>query len=117
EDVLAGKAAVVRPAPHRKEDLRREDDVRPPREVADRPADDLLALPDRVHVRGVEERDPELEGASQERAGGLLVEDPGAPGRRAVAHAAEREAGDHEAGGAEADRLHGQIVANWPSSA
>ena len=64
-------------------------------EVLQRPAGDLLAGPQRVHVRGVEEVDPGLDGLPDQRAAGFLVQRPRmtAAARLAEAHAAQADAG------------------------
>ena len=60
-------------------------------DVGKRATDDLLARPERVHVRGVEEVDAELERPGDERPARLFVERPRmvAASRLAVAHASE----------------------------
>src|SRR5262249_18485498 len=73
---------------------------------AQRPARHLLALPARVHVGGVEERDAEIEGLPEVRAGRLLVQDPRAPAWIAVRHAAEAETRDLEPRASDVGELH-----------
>ena len=83
------------------------------REVAQRPADDLLAHALRVHVGGVEEGDAELERPPDERPAVLFVQHPRAPGRRAVGHRAEAQPRDLQARSSEIEMLHGFYDAGW----
>src|SRR5262249_40901919 len=106
EDVLAGEAAVVRTLSHRVEDLRRDDEVLALAEIADRPSEDLFAPPLRVHIGRVEEGDAELHPSPPEGPRVLLVEAPGPPLRRAVAHHPEADPGDLQPAPAEAGVLH-----------
>jgi hypothetical protein len=82
-------------------------------EVVQRAAEDLLRRALRVDVGRVEEGDPGLEGVPDERAAALLVERPGGvpAGRVAEGHRAERYGGDVEAGRAELDVVHGEVLA------
>ena len=73
-------------------------------------AGDLLAHAQRVHVGGVEEVDSGLDGLAEEGHGRLFFQDPGPPLGTAVAHAAQAEAGDFDAGAAEISVLHGEMV-------
>ena len=79
------------------------------RVVEQRPADDLLAGAVGIDVGGVEEVDAEVERLLDERPALRLAERPGvvAAVGLAVAHAAEAEARDLEAGAAEAGGRHG----------
>src|SRR3954453_11594833 len=97
EDVLAREPLAVGAGAGAEEDLRGDDDLVAPGEVADGPAKDLLGGAVRVHVGRVEERDPRLERAADERPAGLLVEHPRTPFAAAVGHASEAEAGDFQA--------------------
>ena len=67
QDRLPRQAASVRALPRREEDLGRDHHLVPPGEVADGPAEDLLARAVGVGVRGVEEVDPQLERPGNER--------------------------------------------------
>ncbi len=97
DDVFAGQADHVRrPRTHLEEHLGGDDQFVESAILPEKLARDLLAPADRVHVGGVEEVEAEFKGAAEERAGGGLVEDPGAPGWIAIAHAAEAKAGDDE---------------------
>ena len=107
-DVLAREALLVRLLAHRVEDLRRDHDLVALCHLLQRAAGDLLAAAEGVHVGGVEEVDALLQRLADEGAARLLVEDPFTPGRIAVGHAAEAEARDGEAGGAEANVVHGE---------
>ena len=89
-------------------DLGRDHDLAAPRVLEQRAADDLLARAGGIHVGGVEEVDAEVERLLQERPARRLAEGPGvgAAVGLAVAHAAEAEARDVEAGAAELGVLH-----------
>src|SRR5690606_1477417 len=104
----AREAAVVRAGTHRHRELRRDDHLVAGGELPDEAAGDLLGCAEGVDVRGVEGRDARLDRLAEERAGIVEGEGPAvaASGRLAVRHAAEDDAGDVEAGGAEADVLH-----------
>ena len=77
QDRLPRQAPAVRALPRREEHLGRDHHLVPPGEVAERPAEDLLARAVGVGVRGVEEVDPELQGAGEERPALLLAQRPG----------------------------------------
>ena len=79
-DVLARQAALVRVVAHRVEDLGGDHHAvaRTPKSFSARP-EDLFADAERVHVRGIEEVDAQLERALDERARLLLFEHPLAP--------------------------------------
>ncbi|CAM5663911.1 hypothetical protein SVIOM74S_09899 [Streptomyces violarus] len=93
EDGLAGQSAAVGPGAHPAVHLRREHDLVTAGEVAQGPADDLLAGAVGVDVRRVEEVDPRLDRLPDQRARGLLVEGPlvPAPVRQAVGHAPQTD--------------------------
>src|SRR5882724_7913580 len=105
-NMLAREPALVGIAAHRVEELGGDDHTVARRELLESAAGDLLADAERVHVGGIEEVDAELDGAPEERAALLFFEDPLAPFLRPVGHAAETDAGDLEAGGAEANVFH-----------
>src|ERR1700731_4138872 len=107
-DCLSRQAAAVRTGTHPAIHFGRDDHLVAAGEVLDSPAEDLLAAAERITVRGVEEIDAAFERPLDERAGLLLGEAPGmvtAIGR-AVAHAAEADARDVEAGAAELHIFH-----------
>ncbi len=110
-DGLARKALAVGVRAHRVVDLGRDHDLVPSGEVAQGAADDLLARAVGIGVGGVEEVDAELEGSFDERPALFFVERPGmrASLRHPVAHAAEADARDLEAGLSEIDVFH-QVV-------
>ena len=91
EDGLAGQAAAAGAVVHLPADLGGEHDVLAAGEPGDRPADELLRGAALVDVRGVPERDAQLDGLPEERRRGVLVQRPlvHAGGRVAVAHAAQ----------------------------
>jgi hypothetical protein len=84
------------------------DDLVAAREILDRSAEDFLAVAERIAVRGVEEIDACFERLLDERPALRLGEAPGmiAEIGAAVAHAAEANAGDIEAGTAELGVFH-----------
>src|SRR5688572_9953686 len=108
--MLARQAAIVRRAAHRKVRLGPDHDIVALREVANRAAQDLLRLAERVHVGDVEEVDALLERALDEWTALLFGEDPGAPCRVAVSHDAETDARNLDAGASEIDVLHRAIL-------
>src|SRR5580692_2672146 len=77
-------------------------------EILDRAAEDFFAAAERISVRGVEEVDACFERLLDERPALLLRETPGmiAEIATAVAHAAEANARDIEAGAAEFGIFH-----------
>jgi hypothetical protein len=108
-DRLARQASAVGAWPHRVAQLGRDDDVVPVGEVAQRPPEDLLARPLRVHVRGVEEVDPGVQCVLDQRSARLLAERPDrvpAVGL-AIGHRPDRDGRHVETGGAELAVLHG----------
>jgi hypothetical protein len=112
-DVLARQAAGVRPRPHRVEHLRGDHDLVAPGEFLDRPAENFLAGARRINIGVVEEVDPALEGALDERARSLLVEHPLAPFRRAIGHATQAQFRHFHAGLAKAYEFHGRQPLGW----
>src|SRR5664279_2085944 len=109
----ARQALTAGPVGHLPEQLRRQDDVLAAGVLADRVTHDLLARPGGVDIGGVPERDAQLEGLSEDRLGGLLVERPAPLGRLAEAHAAQTDPADLEAGGSETGVLHGGSPMPW----
>jgi hypothetical protein len=107
-DGLARQPAPVGPLAHHAVHLGGQHHFFTPGEVVQRPPDDLLAGAVGVDVGGVEEVDARFDAALDERPALLLVERPGvgAAVGNAVAHAAEADGRDVEAGGAELDVLH-----------
>ena len=107
-DGLARKALAVGLRAHRVVDLGRDHDLVASGEVAQGAADDLLARAVGVGVRGVEEVDAELDGTLDERPALLFVERPGVRTAlgHSVAHAAEADTRDLEAGLSEIDVFH-----------
>ncbi len=93
-----------------KEHFGRDDHFVPPREVLQGTPDDLFARAGRIAVGGVEEIDPELQRLADERPAFFLRKRPfvlAAIGI-AIAHAAEADARDIEAGAAEFHIIHGK---------
>src|SRR4051794_5346927 len=107
-DRLARQPGTVWARAHAVINLGRDDDFLAAREIADRAAEYLLALAERVAVGGIEEIDAGLDGAPEERAAFFLAQRPlmKTAIAAAVAHAAEAEARDVEAGAAELGVLH-----------
>src|SRR5690606_10179297 len=93
EDGLARQAPAVGPLAPAEEHLRRDHHLVAPREIPQRPPEDLLAGAVGIAVGGVEEVDPRLDRAADERARIGLRQRPrmAAPVRVAVGHAAEAE--------------------------
>ena len=106
-DVLARKALHVRPFAHAAEDLGGQHHLLQLGVLPQGLAGDLFAHAHRVHVGGVEEVDAGLDGLAEEGHGRLFVQDPRPPLGVAIAHAAQAEAGDFDAGAAEIGVLHG----------
>jgi hypothetical protein len=105
--VLAVEAAAVRPGRHGVEDLRRDDHLLAGEEHPEQPPGRKLAASLRVHVGGVEEGDPALDRASEDRLGRFLVEHPRPAGSAAVvAHHPEAQAGDVQTAVAETHLIH-----------
>ena len=109
QDRLARQAGAVRPLAHAAVDLGRDHHLVAPREVEQRAADDLFAGAVRIDVGGVEEVDAEVERLLDERPARRLAERPRVVAALglAVAHAAQADARDVEAGAAELDVVHG----------
>ena len=107
-DRLARQPGAVRPRPHPSVHLGGEHNLLARDEVPERPADDLLARPARVDVRGIEEVDPGVERAADKRPALVLLQRPGVrPSCRvAIGHAAEANARHFEAGRPELGVLH-----------
>src|SRR5204862_6411839 len=107
-DCFARQAAAVRTGAHPAIYLGRNDHLVAAGEILDSPSEDLLAAAERITVRGVEEIDAAFECLLDERAGFLLGEAPGmvAAIGGAVAHAAEADTRDVEAGAAELHIFH-----------
>src|SRR3954453_20506549 len=78
-----------------------------PGEVLDRTAEDLLAIPERIAVRRVEEIDAGFERTLDERAALLLAKAPGmiTAVTAAIAHAAQANPRPVQAGAAELSAL------------
>src|SRR5436190_3466429 len=115
EDVLAGEAASVRAGRHREVDLRGDDGLFARKQLPQQPAGHDLAGAVRVHVGRVEEREPALDGAPDDRLRRRLVEHPG-PGRvLAVAHHPEAEPRDVQPRVAEPDLIH-QAAWRWSAT-
>ena len=96
-DVLRREASAVRPLAHPHAALGGDDRLIPHGVFPHPLAGDLLAHAERIHVRRIEEVDAEFDRAPEEGSGLFLFEHPGAPGAAPEAHAAERDARDHEA--------------------
>ena len=110
-DGLARQAHGVAALAHRAPELGGDDDLVAVGHVGQGPPDDLLAGAVGVDVGGVEEVDAGVEGLGDEGPAGLLVEAPlvGAAVGDAVAHAAEADLGDLEAGGTQSSVPHGVL--------
>ena len=76
-DRLARQAGAVRAGAHPAIDLGGDDDLVAAGEVLDRAAEDLLAVAERIAVRGVEEIDAGFERLLDERAAFFLAQAPG----------------------------------------
>jgi len=107
-DGLARQPSAIRPRTHPAIDLGGDDDLVATREILDRATEDLLAAAERVAVRRVEEVDAGFKRALDERAAFLLAQRPGMVtlAASAIAHAAEADPGDVEAGAAELRIIH-----------
>ncbi len=99
EDLLAGQAVAA--VGHVPEELGRED-VRVAGAVGEHLAEELLRLAARVHVRGVDEVDPDLEGLRHARLG-ALASDAAAVGQPGT----ERDLGHHQIARAKLPPAHG----------
>ena len=108
EDRLARQAGAIGAGTHPAVDLGRDHHLVAAGEILDRPAEDLLAGAERIAIRGVEEIDAGFERLLDERPALLLAEAPGmvAAIAAAIAHAAEADARDIEAGAAELGVFH-----------
>ena len=109
QDRFAREARAVGAGPHAMIDLGGDHDFLAPDEVLQRPPDDFLAGPVRIHVGGVEEIDAEIERHADQRAALGLGQRPGmgAALRLAETHAAEAQAGHIKTGSAELHIVHG----------
>src|SRR6266851_678168 len=107
-DGLARQPSAIRPRTHPAIDLGGDDDLVATREILDRATEDLLAAAERVAVRRVEEVDAGFKRALDERAAFLLAQRPGMVtlAASAIAHAAEADPGDVEAGAAQLRIIH-----------
>src|SRR2546423_97775 len=115
EDVLAGQATVVRALTHHTVHLGGHYIVVTVTEqLAEQAAGDLFADPGRVHVRGVEERDAALDGTAHDRFGFRFVQCPRAPRLVAVAHHAQTDPGDLQAGRTQSHIVHAPILPRQP---
>jgi hypothetical protein len=108
ENRLARQPSAIGAGTHPAIDLGSDDDLVAAREILDRAAEDFLAVAERIAVRGVEEIDACFERLLDERPALLLGEAPGmiAEITATVAHAAEANARDIEAGAAELGVFH-----------
>src|SRR5205823_4415565 len=114
EDRFTRQPGAIGAGTHPAIDFGGDDDLVAAREILDRAAEDFLAVAERIAVRRVEEIDARFERLLDEGPALLLGEAPGmiAEIAAAVAHAAEANARDIEAGAAELDifhRLFGQL--------
>jgi hypothetical protein len=100
-DMATRQPAVVRVVRQRIKHLGRDDDFVSPHEVMQRPPDDFFAHTQRVVIRGVEEVDAGIESLFENQATLGFIEHPRPPGRRAVRHRTQTEAGNVEIGRAE----------------
>jgi hypothetical protein len=82
-------------------------------EVADRTAENLLADAAGIDIGRIEEIDARFERTLDEGARRILGQHPLAPFRGAVGHAAETNARNFDARGAEADIAHGENPFGW----
>jgi hypothetical protein len=107
EDVLAREAAAVRARRHLEVDLGRDHELVAGEQLRQEAAGDDLASTLRVHVGRVEEGDPALDGAPDDRLGGGLVQHPGTRGGPGVvAHHPEAHARDVQADCPQSHLLH-----------
>ena len=90
-DMLAREPAHCLTFAHRPVRLGGDDNFVEVRHRAQRSSGHLLAHAEGVHVGGVEEVDAAIERLTEERARGVLVEDPGSPFGAPVAHAPEAD--------------------------
>src|SRR4051812_2505567 len=107
-DSLARQAGAIGSRSHPAIHLGGDDHLIALGEVLDRSSEDLLAIPERIAVRRVEEIDAGFERTLDERTALLLAETPGmiAAVAAAVAHAAEANPRHVQAGAAELGVLH-----------
>src|SRR6185436_16089114 len=94
EEVLARKAALIHSGAGRMEGLGAHDDVVAPGVLAQRAAEDRLALALGVHVGRVEEVDAELDGPTDDGAGVAFREYPALPRGIAEGKGAQAKARD-----------------------
>ena len=114
EDVLARKPALVGLSPHRHVDLAGDHHLVAAGEIAQGAPQDFFAGAGGVEVGGIEEVDPQFEGAADEWAAGFFIQRPlPALGGAPVAHAPQADARDFEAGVAKAGVLHGFAPVSW----
>ena len=106
DDVFAAEAAAVRAVGHRHVDFGSDHDVVARGEFVEPSAGDLLAHPERVHVRGIEEGDAGFQGQHEVLAGFIHTERPLAPLPVAVAHTAQTDARHRQARLAQLCILH-----------
>src|SRR5215213_9757589 len=107
-DRLARQAGAIGSRSHPTIHLGGDDHLVAPGEVLDGSAEDLLAIPERIAVRRVEEIDAGFERTLDERAALLLAEAPGMITAVAatIAHAAEANPRHVQAGAAKLGILH-----------
>src|SRR6185369_16953404 len=74
--------------------------------LSHRPAENLLAHTQRIHVRSVKEVDSRLEGLPEKRAALLLLKNPFPPLLRPVRHRTEADPRYFQAGRSEVDIVH-----------
>ena len=122
KDMFSRQPLVVRIVAHRIKDLRgNHHAVAAQREIPDCPPRDLLAHPVRVHVRGVEEVDPQIRRPPKERLGFLFVQHPLTPLFRAICHGSETDPRYFQSGRSEPSVFHGDLtppagtVRSWES--
>jgi len=112
EDRLARQPGAVGARPHAPIDLGGDDDLVAAGEIADRAAENLLAVAERIAVGGVEEIDAGVDRFPDKRPAFLLAEAPGviAAVAATIAHATKADARDVEAGAAELGVFHHRAV-------
>src|SRR5437762_5145435 len=108
EDRFTRQPGAIGAGPHSAIDFGGDDDLVAAREILDRAAEDFLAVAERIAVRGVEKIDACFDRLLDEGPALRLGEAPGmiAEIASAVAHAAEANARDIEAGAAELGVFH-----------
>src|SRR5205085_10674485 len=107
-DRLARQTGAIWSRPHSAINLGRDDDLVSSGEIPERTPEDLLAVAERVAVRGVEKIDASFERLLDERPALLLSDAPRviAAVAPAVAHAAQADPRHVEAGAAELGVFH-----------